>query len=430
MNILIVSRDLSGGDMGYRLEKDGHKVKLFVEDKRQKNNFLGMVSRVTDWRAELGWVGKDGLIIFDHIGYGKIQEELRSKGYSVVGGCAEADKIEQDRSYGEKIFAEYGIKTVPLYHFETVKSAVSFLKSNPGPYVLKQDGFVHTSFNYVGQIEDNRDVVDVLKNYNKNNKRDCVSIILQKRIEGVEVGVARYFNGSDWVGPIEINLEHKDLFNKNLGPKTYEMGTVMWHDTNENNRLFVEVLAKLKPFLQKINFRGDIDVNCIVNQGEVFPLEPTARFGWPATHLHEEFNQESMAGLLKAVADGKTYNVKYKSGVGVVVLVATPPFPYLVHSKKYYPVGQSIHFRTDPDNEFLSHLHFEEVSQKHKQFYISSKTGFVLHVTAVADTVEDARELAYGRIGNIVIPKMFYRTDIGLKYINEDRAKLKHWGWV
>ena len=55
------------------------------------------------------------------------------------------------------------------------------------------------------------------------------SIVIQKKVEGVEIAVARFFNGSDWVGPIEINVEHKDLFNGNLGPKTGEMGTLLWY---------------------------------------------------------------------------------------------------------------------------------------------------------------------------------------------------------
>jgi cystathionine beta-lyase family protein involved in aluminum resistance len=36
--------------------------------------------------------------------------------------------------------------------------------------------------------------------------------------------VARFFNGNDWVGPIEINVEHKSFLNDNIGPLTAEMG--------------------------------------------------------------------------------------------------------------------------------------------------------------------------------------------------------------
>lgn len=108
---------------------------------------------------------------------------------------------------------------------------------------------------------------------------------MQKKVEGVEIGVARYFNGDDWVGPIEFNIEHKSLFNNDIGPLTGEMGTVMWYSDDENNKLFQKGLEKLKPFLKKIKFKGDIDINFIIKEDKIYPLEATARFGCPAIYL-------------------------------------------------------------------------------------------------------------------------------------------------
>lgn len=434
MRILFVSKDLSGGDLAYRLKNEGNSVRVFVNDNSQKHNLNGIIEKVSDWKKELDWVGKKGLIVFDYTGYGKIQDELRKDGYSVVGGSEGGDKLEDIRQYGQKIFSACDIKPVPSVCFDDSKEAIKFLRKNKGPWVIKQNGHINKTFNYVGKLEDNGDLISVLKNYNRNNKKECKNIDIQKKIEGVEIGVARYFNGNDWVGPIEINLEHKDLFNGNLGPKTFEMGTLMWYDDNENNKLFQKTLAKLKPFLQKCDFRGDIDINCIVNEKGIHPLEVTARFGFPATQLHSEIHESPWGEFLKAVADGKPYDLKYKKGYGIIVLVATPPFPYEVKSRKLYPEGVDILFRKKMTEEDWKHIHFEEVSlrkhKKEKQYYISSKTGYVLHVSGTGKTVEEAREKIYKLIDNIVIPKMFYRTDIGEKFMREEERKLREWGWV
>ena len=56
--------------------------------------------KVTGWRAELPWLGKDGLIIFDQNGWGKDQAELRKSGYSVVGSSEGGDKLEFSDIYG------------------------------------------------------------------------------------------------------------------------------------------------------------------------------------------------------------------------------------------------------------------------------------------------------------------------------------------
>lgn len=421
--------------MAYRLKQEGHSVRLCVEDKNQKQNLDGMVEKTKDWKKELNWVGKNGLIVFDSIGYGKAQDDLRKEGYSVVGGNQKADQVEDNRQEGHKILSLCEMKPIPSFNFSSAKDAIKFLERNKGCWVVKQNGHIYKGFNYIGQFEDGSDVIDILKSYARNNKKECSSIDLQKRVEGIELGVARYFNGNDWVGPIEINMEHKNLCNDNLGPKTDEMGTLMWYDDNENNKLFQKTLAKLKPYLQSINFKGDFDIDFIINEDKLYPLEVTARFGWPAVQLQSEIHDSPWGEFLKAVADGKPYDLKFKKGYGVVVFIATPPFPYPMKLRKYYPEGQKIFFKKDFSEKDLKHVHFEEVSikqskEKKKEYYISSKTGHILTITGMGKTVKEARERTYRVIDKIVIPKMFYRTDIGLKFIQEEQKMLKKWGWI
>lgn len=435
MNILFISRDLACGDLCYRLKKEGNDVRLYIEDPSQRQNLQNMVDKISDLKDQLHWVGKDGLIVFDSVGHGKLQNDLRESGYSVVGGSELGDKLEHDRQYGQKIFSFCDIDIAPTINFSSAKDAIEFIKENPDKWVIKQNGHIEKSFNYVGELEDGSDVIEMLEGYNKHNSKECSSIDLQKRLYGIEIGVGRYFNGKDWVGPIEINLEHKSLFNDNLGPKTDEMGTIMWYEEDENNKLFQATIAKLKPYLQKIDFRGDIDINCIVNGKEIYPLEATARFGCPSTQLQSELHISPWGEFLKAVADGKEYDLKYKKGFGIIVLVATTPFPYGDDIKNHKMDGVRILFRNEMDKDTMDHIHFEEVSKRinskdKEEYYISSNKGYVLHVSHIAETVELAREKVYKLIEQIIIPKMFYRTDIGLKFATEDYKKLKDFDWI
>jgi len=431
MNVLFVSNDLSGGDLCLRLKNEGHNVRLFIEDEKQRVNYEGMVVKTDDWKKDIEWVGKDGLFVFDGIGYGAAQDELRANGYSVVGGCALSDKLEHERQYGQKIFSLCEIPIVSSINFSSPQDAIWFVKKNPAKWVVKQNGHVDKIFNYVGQLSSGEDVIDLLEKYCKNNIEECASIDLQRRIEGIEIGVARYFNGNDWVGPIEVNLEHKDLCAGNVGPKTYEMGTLMWYEDDDEMKLFKKMLAPLKPFLQKIGFKGDIDVNCIINEEGAFPLEVTPRFGWPATHLHTELHLSPWGEFLKAVADGKEYDLKYKKGYGIVNLVALPPFPYNGDFENYSPKGMRVYFKDEMTEKDFQHVHFEEVSMPEDgKYFVTGDSGFVLHVTEVGDSVAEARRKAEGIIKKIVLPKMFYRNDIGIKFINEDEKKLREWGWI
>lgn len=431
MRIIIMSKEGDALDLAIRLKQEGHKVKLAIQDRDFSKVGSGFgLWKVQHWRKALPWVGKDGLIIFDQIGWGSEQDKLRRYGYSVVGGSEGGDQLEFNRKHAQEIFRKYGMKTVRSEHFWSVEEAIRFVGKNKGRWVIKQNGHVDKCFSYDGKRADGGDVIDILRNYKKFNSRECASIDLHKRVVGVELGVARYFNGLEWIGPIEMNIEHKKLFSGSHGPKTSEMGTLVWYDDNEKNKLFNETLAKLTPYLRKINFRGDIDINCIVNEGGAVPLEATPRFGYPAIHLQSLLHFSPWGEFLKAVADGKDYSLKWRKGIGIVVLSAVPPFPYESVNRKYSPEGLRIYFEEKLNSEEWNHIHFCEVSRLKGEYVISAKSGYVLCVTGFGKTIEKAREAAYGLIKKICIPRMFFRNDIGYKFIERDRKLLKKWGYL
>src|SRR3989344_700245 len=432
MRILLVSDAFSAADLAYRLQQEGNDVRVYVEDESSSRDSAGMLRKVTSWKKSLPWVGKDGLIVFDGTGHGRTQDELRKKGYSVVGGSQAGDRCEDDRTYGQEVLWGCGMKMIQSQDFSSLDDAIDFVKKHPKPWVIKQNGHASKIFNYVGSRRDGSDVISVLESYRKTApKKEIKNVQLQERIYGVEIGVARYFNGHDWVGPIEMNVEHKNLSDGDLGPKTYEMGTLMWFDSDESNPLFRETLAKMKGYLQGIGFKGDVDINCIVNEKGVYPLEITARFGFPALQLQQALSPEvSWAEFLKAVADGEQFDFKYKKGeYGVIVLLAVPPFPYAGTLKAKESVNLDFFLDETLTPEERRHIHFEEVSKRRNgQHYVSGSTGFALHVSGAGKKVAAARKQAYDIIQKITIPKMFYRTDIGIKFEQEDKKKLKKWG--
>ncbi len=430
MRILFISNDLIGGNLAYLLTKEGHEVKLYIEDRDRRNNFANLVAQTKNWKKELEWVGKDGLIIFDDVGYGKEQDSLRKKGYKVFGGSALGDKIEQDREFGNKIFAKYGIKTPPLFDFDNIKDAVEFLDNHKKPWVVKQNNHHYSKvLNYVGKYNDGRDVKSLLLNYLSNPKVKNEKLTLQEKVVGVEIGVGRYFNGNSFVGPIEYNAEHPYFFPGDIGPLTSEMGTVAWYGENESEKMYQETLAKIEPFLKEIDFRGDFEIDCIVNESGATAIECTARIGSPIVHLHSELNLSPWGEFMYAIASGEQYKLKWKKGFGIVILLAVPPFPYVARIQENLLQNVCIYFE-DTSEEFMSHVHFEEVSVNNQgAHYISDNRGYILYVTGVAKTPRECMELVYDRINKIAIPKMLYRNDIGLKFSNENLKKLREWGY-
>lgn len=419
-----------------RLLREGNEVRAFVSNTLYRQILDGLIEKFDALDQGIAWVGKDGLIVVDDVGFGELQDRLRGEGYAVVGGSAGGDLLENDRLHCQRVLAEYGVETVPIHYFDNRQDAVRFLHHNPGRWVLKQNGGADKTFCYVGNLPDGRDVLDLLEYHGRNTSGDTGHFVFQQYIDGVEIGIGRHFNGRDWLGPAEFTIEHKLFFSGDLGPNTDEMGTLMWYDQDENNRLFREVLAPLTPHLRQIGFRGDFDINCIVNKERAFPLEATSRFGYPKIQLQTEIHRSPWAEFLSAVALGKSYDLDWRRGYGVVVLVALTPFPFSPVSRpRPLPMGLRIHFRDYPDEAELYHFHPEEVivvqdEQGREAWHTCSDTGYIMHVSGMGATVEEARDLVYQRINNMVIPKMFYRQDIGMRFLRQDRALLTQWGWM
>jgi len=431
MNILFISKKGLASNLAFLLKKEGHHVKFFMDDRKLKGVFDNMVEKTKNWKRELFWVGKEGLIVFDDNGYGKTQDRLRKEGYSVFGGCESADRLEYDREFTHEIFGKYNIETNDLKTFKNVAHAVSYVKNNPAQYIIKREGDNSKFVTYVGVCEDGKDVLEILEKYSQNRRLAKESISLQIKASGIEIGVGRYFNGDDWVGPIEMNLEHPHLFAGSIGPFTDEMGTLAWYTENEN-RIYTETLAKLKPFLKEIKYKGDIEVNAIVNESGIYALETTPRIGCPIVHIHSALHISPWGELFKAVADGKSYDLKYKEGYSVVFSVAVPPFPFQKHFKTNICDGLTI-FMNNVTEEDFKHIHLDEVgfNSETKSYYITKNTeGFILYVTGHGQTVEAAREQALTIIKKIHIPKMFYRIDIGESFAKYEQKLLIDWGYL
>lgn len=428
MRILFISGELIGGGLCHKLMEEGNEVKLYIHHPLWKKCLDNIIPKTADWKLELNWVGKDGLIIFDDVILSAEKDMLRHAGYTVVGGSTESDILETKRHEFQKIAQTYGINTLPSRDFFTVKEAHNFLLQNPSRWVIKQNGHLST-LNHVGEREDGTDCLDVLKVYSQKK----ISLIhVQKYVAGIEVGIARYFNGTDWVGPIEINHEHKRLYDGDLGPLSPEMGTIMWY-TQQENKLYQETLKKFTPYLRSIGFKGDFDINCIVDEGNVWPLEATPRFGSPSTELQIEMHKSSWTPFLSAIGKGSSAEVKYNEGYGIAVSIAVPPFPNTlgrVSSVLNSLLKTEISFHQVLTPEERSHIHFEEVMKKGGRFFWTGPQGWVLHVTSHGHSISEARERAYTLIKKLKIRQMFYRTDIGKRVERSDIPLLKKWKWI
>ncbi|MBN2368502.1 phosphoribosylamine--glycine ligase, partial [Candidatus Woesearchaeota archaeon] len=305
-NFLFITLDNLCSDLAWHIVKEGHNVKYYTDNKKEQEVGDGFVPKISNWKKEVDWA--DVIIFDDVLGQGKISKKLRDKGKAVVGGTPYTDMLEDDREFGQVEMKKYGINIIPQKDFTSFEDAIEYVKSNPGKYVIKPSGEAANlkGLLYIGEEDDGGDVIQVLSDYNKAWAKKIPRFQLQKRISGVEVAVGAFFNGNEFAYPINVNFEHKKLFPGNLGPSTGEMGTSMFW--SGPNKIFNQTLRKLESRLK--GFRGYIDLNCIVNEEGVFPLEFTSRFGYPTIFIQMEGILNPIGDLFFNLASGRDPELK------------------------------------------------------------------------------------------------------------------------
>lgn len=420
---LFVSFESLSGDLAWQIKREGNEVKIYIRDPDDQDVYDGFLDKVDDWKKFIDWAD---VVVFDDVGFGSQAESLRKAGKWVVGGSVYTDRLEEDREFGQQEMRAAGLTTLPHWDFENFEAAIEFIRNNPGRYVFKPSGTIpaeQKGILFIGHEEDGKDILEVLE-HNKNSwAKKIKKFQLQKVAVGVEIAVGAFFNGSDFVYPINVNFEHKKLFPGDIGPYTGEMGTIMFW--SQPNPIFNATLAKMKERLASSGYVGYIDINCIANGKGIYPLEFTARFGYPTISIQIEGITSNWGEFLYAIARGEKFELKAKREFQIGVVVAVPPFPY--DDKKEFSIyrDSSILFK----KQNLEGIHLGEVKLMEGDWKLAGKTGYALVVTGSANTAEEARKQAYRRIKNIMLQNMFYRTDIGLRW-SQDSDRLQTWGYL
>ena len=431
MRVLGVGDTVDLGDMYLRLAARGHDVRVQVADADARDMLAGMIDLGGAWDEDLAWVGRDGLLVFESASRGAQQDELRAAGYQVVGGSAFGDALEQDRELGQQTLRDAGLRTLPAHRFTSFDEGIAFVARTRRRYVLKFNGTGWASMrNYVGMREDGLDMQGAIA-----HQRDRwtlpetdIDFILMDFAQGVEVGVGAFFDGTRFLGPPNLDWEHKRLFNGDLGELTGEMGTVVSYRGAE--RLFAATLGRLEARFAAAGHRGYVNLNMIVNAEGTWPLELTCRFGYPGYSILEALHAEPWDTTLLRMVHGDGSSVATHDGYAVGVVLTVPPFPY---SEGYVRLskGVPIIIPGDLTDEERHHLHFAEVALDARgQLVTSGVVGYILVVTGRGPTIAEAQRAAYTLAKKIAIPNVRYRTDIGDRLIAHDLAELARLGWL
>jgi len=415
MKISIISKFCETLDLGMRLQDEGNDVTIYTLTEGESTVGKGLIPI----KKKVGGLDAD-LIINDDVFLGDTSDKLRKEGKSVIGGSEITDRLENDREFGYNIMRACGISVPKSENFTDFKKGIEFvIKNSDKRYVFKPHGQRDRERTHVST--DTEEMIAMMEYFQKMWKGE-VAFELQEFVEGIEMAIGGWFNGTSFCKQVLPNFEHKKLMNGEIGPNTGEMGTVMCYRTH--SKLYQETLAKAEAFLRTTDYRGFIDVACIVNKDRAYGLEWTTRFGYPTIHIQDEVHKKgSWTKFLCQLSQGLTDEVPVDTSKWTVgVAYCSLPWPLHNASKEFQdkPVFMP---------EDMEHIHLRDIWLDKDQYKQTGLMGYICVCTGSDINLKVAKEKAYTVLHSINIPGGFYRTDIGDKVI-ENLPLLKSWGWI
>jgi len=418
VRVLGITETCDLGSLYLRLLDAGHEVRVSVSEPLAHGTMAGLVPRTDDWESDLDWVGAEGVILFEAVGFGALQDRLRASGFNVIGGSAFGDRLENDRPFALDLLAAQGLKVAPVREFTSAADAIAELRANPRRCVFKLCDSAGETF--VGTLADGSDIVSLLE---VHGPTDGQRFILMDHVAGVETGVGAYFNGQRFLRPACVDWEHKRFFAGNMGELTGEMGTVATFTGSD--QLFEAALQPLEPHFRAAGHVGWVNLNTIINDQGIWPLEFTCRFGYPGFAVLEPLQALGWDSLFDLIRSPESSFFPVHDGFSVCIVLTTPPMPL---SRKEWdaPIGLPVVIGdVDP-----RHLHLGEVGMDRGKLVTAGLYGWTAVVTGTGPGVEEARAAAYANAAKVHTPNLRYRLDIGDALIAGELARLVEWGWL
>ncbi len=334
-----------------------------------------------------------------------IAGKLAEKGIPCFGPEAECAKLEGSKWFAKEIMQEAGVPTAEGRLFTSAISAIDYMGAYPEKYVIKADGLAAGKGVFLPiRKKESDEIIDGL--FAGDLGSAGASVVIEQRLVGNEVSVLAVCNGTDAV-VLPPSRDHKRAFDGDNGPNTGGMGAIcpppdVPPDFGDDvkKRVILPVLETMKK--KGMEFRGVLYAGLMITEYGYFVLEFNVRFGDPETQAVLPMVKSDLSELFLAAAKGEDLPpVEINEGASACIVLASAGYP------GKYEKGKKITGLDDVDT-FVFHAGTIE-----KNGDIVTSGGRVLGVTALADDLDDALDIAYKNVDLIQFEGKQYRKDIG-----------------
>jgi len=346
-----------------------------------------------------------------------VADAFLDAGIKTFGPRKNAAIIEASKAFSKDLMKKYNIPSAAYETFEDADAAMAYLETLEAPYVLKADGLALGKGVLICQTleEAKEGIKEIMIDKKFGDAGD--KVVIEEFMTGREVSVLCYSDGKT-ILPMTSAQDHKRAGDGDTGLNTGGMGTF------SPSPFYTEEVAK---FCEENVYQRTIDA--MAAEGREFKgvlfcglmltpkgpkvLEFNARFGDPEAQVVIPRMKNDIVDVMEACADGTLDQIKleFEDNAAVCVMLASDGYP--VSYKKGYEIKGLKNFE-GKDDYFV----FHSGTKFDDQGKVVTNGGRVLGVTALGNTLVEARANAYKATELIDFENKYMRRDIG-KAIDE-----------
>ncbi len=346
-----------------------------------------------------------------------IVDAFQKAGLKIFGPTRSAAQIEASKVFAKKLMRDADVPSAEFRVFDHPSPARTYIATREYPVVVKADGLAAGKGVIVcSTTEEALAAVDRIMVREEFGRSAGRQIIVEKRLEGEELSIFALVSGRTIV-PLAPTQDHKRAGDHDTGPNTGGMGAYCPGPLGTpellaevDNQVLVPIVHALKR--SRRPFRGLLYAGVMVTNQGLRVLEFNCRFGDPETQPLLLRLKTDLLDLLEATVDDRLAEfapekLEWDPRPAVCVVMASQgyPGPY-VKNKVISGLNEATRL---PDVKV-----FHAGTRLDKDLVVTDG-GRVLGVTALGETLADAKRRAYEAVACIHFPGAFFRRDIADK---------------
>ena len=344
-------------------------------------------------------------------------DAFEGAGIKAFGPSAAAAQLEADKAFAKQLMRSAAISTAEGRIFERFRDAKAYIASRDEAVVVKAAGLAKGKGVFVcdepadGILAAEKIMCD--KIFGAAGEK----IIVEDKLLGEEASILAFVDGRN-IYIMESSQDHKPIGDGDTGPNTGGMGAYSPAPVVSEAMMNQIVREILVPVVDGMNrsgapYKGVLYAGLMITPGGPRVLEFNVRFGDPETQPILVRLKSDLLEVCLAVCEGKLDEVmlEWDERPAVCVVMASGGYP------GSYEKGKKISGLDEAER--LKDVVVFHAGTKKQDGDIVTNGGRVLGVTALGQTISDAKRRTYEAVDKIKFDGAYCRRDIADKAIRK-----------